>query len=80
MDEPELTIVEQPAILVVGRDHDEFLAVECNVPLKKRQRTPADRAEAMNRMSSKGKARSTSTPRITVPTWPVAPTTAIRIP
>ena len=40
---------------------------------------PADRDEAKNRISSTGKWRSTSSRRITAPTWPVAPTTATRL-
>jgi len=37
---------------------------------------PAERAEARKRTSESGKSRSSSRRRITVPTWPVAPTTA----
>src|SRR5580704_10693034 len=40
---------------------------------------PADLDEAKNRISSTGKARSRRMSRMTVPTWPVAPTTATRI-
>src|ERR1700712_1989121 len=40
---------------------------------------PAERAEAKKRISSTGKRRSASRRRITPPTWPVAPTTAMRL-
>jgi hypothetical protein len=40
---------------------------------------PAERDEAKKRMSSTGNSRSSSIERITVPTWPVAPTIAIRM-
>ena len=38
---------------------------------------PAERAEARNRISPTGKSRSSRRLRMTPPTWPVAPTTAI---
>ena len=37
---------------------------------------PADRSDAKNRTCCIGKSRSSSSRRMTVPTWPVAPTTA----
>ena len=40
MDEAQLAIVEQAAIRVLRRDDDEFLAVEGDVPLDQRQRSP----------------------------------------
>ena len=40
---------------------------------------PAERDDAKKRMSSTGKSRSSSIERITVPTWPVAPTIATRM-
>ena len=40
---------------------------------------PAERAEARYRMESTGKLRSARIERSTTPTWPVAPTMAMRI-
>jgi hypothetical protein len=40
---------------------------------------PAERADAKNRSSVMGKLRSANSVRITLPTWPVAPTTPTRI-
>ena len=37
---------------------------------------PAERAEAKKRIRPTGKSRSSSSRRMTAPTWPVAPTTA----
>ena len=37
---------------------------------------PAERDDAKKRTDAAGKARSSSSRRITLPTWPVAPTTA----
>ncbi len=60
--------------ILIGRrgdvlDHD-LLAAE-------RQLLPAERAEAKNRTLSAGKFRSSSRVRMTMPTCPVAPTTAM---
>ena len=41
---------------------------------------PAEREEAKKRMLFTGKSRSSSRRRITLPTWPVAPTTAMSKP
>ena len=41
---------------------------------------PAERAEARKRRSLIGKSRSSSTRRMTMPTWPVAPSTATLTP
>ena len=46
MDETEVPIVEQTTVFVIRRDHHELGAVEPDVPLQQRQRSPADRAEA----------------------------------
>jgi hypothetical protein len=46
MDEAQIALVEQAAIAVIRRDHDEFLAVEADVPLDQRQCSATDRAEA----------------------------------
>src|SRR3984957_16589725 len=50
-----------------------------STPWKDRSR-PADREEAKNRTSSRATLRSWRIDRMTDPTWPVAPTTATRIP
>ena len=44
--EAQLARVEQGAVAVVRRDHDEFRAVEADVALEQRQQAAADRAEA----------------------------------
>ena len=41
---------------------------------------PAERAEAKKRIWATGKSRSSRRRRTTAPTWPVAPTTPMRIP
>ena len=46
MDESDLPLVQERAVLVVGRDHHELGAIEGDVPLDQRQRALADRAEA----------------------------------
>src|SRR6185503_8498817 len=44
--EAQLALVEQGAIGVVRRDHDELRAVEADVALEQRQHAAADRSEA----------------------------------
>ena len=46
MDETQLAVVEQAAIFVIRRDHDEFAPVKADVPLDQRERSATDRAEA----------------------------------
>ena len=46
VNEPDLALVQQTPVAVIGRDDDEFRAIEGDVPLDQRQGSFADRAEA----------------------------------
>src|SRR5689334_5154210 len=49
-------------------------------PSRQGRLVPAERDEAKKRTDASGKSRSASSRRMTLPTWPVAPTTPTRMP
>ena len=63
------------AKLIAASPHLRFGGLQSYQGRAQHLRTPAERAEAKNRIVSTGKLRSSSRRRITPPTCPVAPTT-----